>query len=1471
MYVFLMPKGELVELDQKFLQKRVTALCDELNLRFNIPPDRQILLISGGTELMTSDMPSVCGAGEDRTNPIYVFLRNDAEGPLHLQPDQKQFSGVDLLSSIQGLLRSPGPATLRELSEKMLQLSQHAAEACTSIEKMIFEQRHMCEGWFIALANLTHVVDKTQARLDTYYKDYNQFCIDAVHLEKNLKRFSKIRQELSGIPLLPQLSDAASDAIGNPSMVGSVPGHFAPRNLYDWICLHCPHTPLNLVNIRSGVGGALFREGSDLCLNSLRPCTPMGSQSSLSHLPPPPPVHFSASPPTDSAAAPSVLESGLVDIVQRALNNLDCLQAGMPSRRLLQMSSSEEGAAANVMSTSASSNSENSSSEKSMQLNYVSSQLDALRDLLAAAPKDQSQHNDEGDEERDQAQEPAVQTGAFTSASSISLHASPAWPIPEFEGKASHSPTTANAASISGILESGFSRRDFSKSLALLDPMLEKACLLRDDIKEITKRLVSDWKQRSASSSRDNRDRNPRSLLREQDCLIKGVIDRFESLRGIFHDTMEKKLALAESLAAQQGNLQKFHSEINLKDSNIQRCRRIMERVTTVGVLLEQIKEAPSLYVKCLLEVVRRRTVDDAYARRYDAFVERSSEFRREEIRRRRLFAKELQYKLLGEMFGPLKEAKLTARGVESFVRRSRIPRPGSRPGRVSLASAPVVSIFSGEPISHGADLGRSAAVSAVPAVGTPVTLPTAAGDGDMAPRFPCGRSHSTSHLENQGYISSGHSIEGDAGVKPIPPTAAGAGGGVETSPRSGFRLQQMIAAAAATSGGGGGVGVSGLYRCSGSGRNSSRATILSVDEEDFQPNQLTRSNDLPSISADDLASLAEILPPELADLIAEANFNGTRSKKHSVVDHPHQQQQQRRKHSAIDSSLEFPFDREEEEEDELMEFPENTGAAGFGSRSPKRFPHSSMGLTVLHQHKSVATSTEDIFPSSPDQFSNAPDRSPNPVAQDVESVIFSPAPPSEPVTPPEELDRLESSSNGVLMPNASSNEIFLSMDGSALHSCLDLYEADRTDDQTEPCTTTSGDHLVCSFHSANSPAPSEASLVAQDSAAPLLHEALTSHSQCIRELCGHLRRILPDVGPSSPPSFTGSEDPSSYLVLSVQSLQSLVDRLSPLSPLKTPQISTADISLSTTGLQARSADAVVQATQAKRHAASECKSSDFVETGAEASEMTAEEARLMSPSEHHPVPVSSSTPTTAIPVASFLSRSEFTFSCFHANDVVIFIPVPSPPTKAAPPVEAASSTTAGAYPEATVGAALEESSSLFFKSCLDPSASALLSSAILSSAFATDSTATITPSSVTSKQPPEQWRMLSTDGHVYFLHDADFEAFGLSRLPHLPALQGSRDTVAAAGRGGQRPLSLIDPAASGGALSDARLPFSQRAFSHVAGVFLRKERCISKKDDNRFQLQKDFVFFRVRARPLTAAENEQLLSRHAGAQTPRT
>lgn len=56
----------------------------------------------------------------------------------------------------------------------------------------------------------------------------------------------------------------------------------------------------------------------------------------------------------------------------------------------------------------------------------------------------------------------------------------------------------------------------------------------------------------------------------------------------------------------------------------------------------------------------------------------------------------------------------------------------------------------------------------------------------------------------------------------------------------------------------------------------------------------------------------------------------------------------------------------------------------------------------------------------------------------------------------------------------------------------------------------------------------------------------------------------------------------------------------------------------------------------------------------------------------------------------------------------------------------------------------------------------AMLSSAIISTS--------LSPASQADTGVVEQWRMLSNDGHVYFLHDEDFDAFNLTRLSSLPA-----------------------------------------------------------------------------------------------------
>ena len=46
-----------------------------------------------------------------------------------------------------------------------------------------------------------------------------------------------------------------------------------------------------------------------------------------------------------------------------------------------------------------------------------------------------------------------------------------------------------------------------------------------------------------------------------------------------------------------------------------------------------------------------------------------------------------------------------------------------------------------------------------------------------------------------------------------------------------------------------------------------------------------------------------------------------------------------------------------------------------------------------------------------------------------------------------------------------------------------------------------------------------------------------------------------------------------------------------------------------------------------------------------------------------------------------------------------------------------------------------------------------------------------------------EQWRMLSADKQVYFLHDADFEKFNVVRLSRMKADSASGRSIAASGR----------------------------------------------------------------------------------------
>ncbi|VDM25066.1 unnamed protein product [Hydatigera taeniaeformis] len=81
MYVFLMSQCKLIEIDNTNLQDRFGSLTVYLARHYNIPLDHQILLTNGGCQLKELHEIDDHSAGENPTNPIYVFSRDKALTP----------------------------------------------------------------------------------------------------------------------------------------------------------------------------------------------------------------------------------------------------------------------------------------------------------------------------------------------------------------------------------------------------------------------------------------------------------------------------------------------------------------------------------------------------------------------------------------------------------------------------------------------------------------------------------------------------------------------------------------------------------------------------------------------------------------------------------------------------------------------------------------------------------------------------------------------------------------------------------------------------------------------------------------------------------------------------------------------------------------------------------------------------------------------------------------------------------------------------------------------------------------------------------------------------------------------------------------------------------------------------------------------------------------------------------------------
>ncbi|VDN96078.1 unnamed protein product [Rodentolepis nana] len=1269
MYVFLMSKCCLVNVDNSSLHERFSSLYTYLSQYYQLPYDRMILLSDGGNQLNHFNIIKDHDVGETCDNPIYVFVRESAisPAPFHGLPKKvlnytdQPFSNI-LINDLQVYFKQIVSALDADV-ETIRQLEQ--------------DQRLMCFGWFIAQANFEHDLQGFQENVKSYWKEYEDHCSEVGRWEAIFNNFSAIKERLQSVPLLQSLLPTSSDVTNETINV-----YGPPRTLYDWMC----HQTAHIVPRRPNASNLAGRVGSGFHLTSTASSSLDISAVPLNILcrnPSKLPLNTSFYLSTSSSSqgdgsTPSVvpsLESTLIELVEDSAAKLRMLNdsSGDMSMTNHKTSICDDGDTNSVLMMGDEIDDQRPhEDDKPMPLStgqklaFVYSKLKSFADLLDVAPRDAEclSHNEVHERDEVSGSIRIAQLNQESNYGFSSHSISPMDSSPLVRGQAANYPTSlpfmacpmpeheiqqkpdSMENSDDGVVNWRCSKRNFSRHLDNLNRIQDAA---QDAVRQV--------KDQICEVLLGLKNHEP---LKAQKCRLLNIGKLLKDLGTRLQSIIDMKYKLADVISRLQVQLQSFSSEAMNKERECVRCFAYLSNISKCSAVLYQLQDSPELYVKCLLEIIRRRRTSSLWSSLNKRYTRYYAEFQHTESQRRESLAYELKDHLLVEIFRPLNTPYLPC---------LRFSHPGKQVSRISL-----ISLSSSKRLSSN------------------------------------GKCLSTSQLNNPS------------------PTA--------------FRL---------------------------SAANRPRTVIIPSNNEVLSNNSNNNSTDrsensLPSINEAEVRELATRLPQDLATMITKA-LKELESEEYELMAGFH-----------LGGS-------DDEMEDRLtqLEWQKQLRRRSRLFSSPGILAHGFTRQNYQIQAVDASTNTKEEPPKSPTSDKGVEANFEATCDQPTHSP---PSPPSEPIDQSTDLYL------SIEVSNFSENPISPS---SASHNPSSKFfspQGSRSEAETDPeggdAPSTASDSLIAASYPRH------------------LNEALTAQSATLRKLVEQLNTGLPTHLSVKLPTFTPGEE-TKYLNETVSYISQLVSQLEARKLVLVAPTSTASLPSSTESPtlppsppKISTKSVFTQASQQNSSQLTECSSRELPVTQATSISINEDIASLSNN------------------LSSPIFHNNFAFSNFRSENLVIFIPVV---------VSAKNQPNSGTMNDVPVGEdALTTGGGISFwgKQSLR-----LLSSDIISSSLA--------PSSATGAAV-EQWRMLSNDGLVYFLHDDDFEDFNVARSACQPA-------ASALCRTGEPSQTTLLP--------EPVLPLARRAVPFVIGVFQRKEKCISKKDENRFGLPRDFVFFRVRARSL--------------------
>ncbi|XP_022084289.1 RB1-inducible coiled-coil protein 1-like [Acanthaster planci] len=211
LYVFMVNTGSMLTLDMALTMESVQRLQETLAAEYQLPIDKQVLLISGGQSLDPHIRVCSYSAGTD-TNPIFLFSKGTIESAMPpVTSSMLQSKEEKLRLQVEGLKNLPHSySAVVARTQLALQFHDLAKENLRLCEGLVHDQHLQQQGWMAVVANLEDITSAFEQRASAFRLSMTEFLEERPQLVTQLAEFGDVLRLLEKTPLLPCLLDESN-------------------------------------------------------------------------------------------------------------------------------------------------------------------------------------------------------------------------------------------------------------------------------------------------------------------------------------------------------------------------------------------------------------------------------------------------------------------------------------------------------------------------------------------------------------------------------------------------------------------------------------------------------------------------------------------------------------------------------------------------------------------------------------------------------------------------------------------------------------------------------------------------------------------------------------------------------------------------------------------------------------------------------------------------------------------------------------------------------------------------------------------------------------------------------------------------------------------------------------------------------------------------------------------------------------